>query len=147
MSAEKSGRLAIATPEQTYLRHGIFEPAKMVDGLREEIEKSLTEGYAAFRGTGELGWAASLPSVLLRLYEYETMFDEKLSPFFIALCQYNETLFPSQIISQMLRIHPKIVARDQLRENAHYLGPRKSLDQYPEVSVDQVLGTGVSCAA
>jgi hypothetical protein len=136
--AQKAGRLTIATPEQTYLRHGIFEPTKMVEGLREEIQKSLADGFSAFRGTGELAWAATLPSAVVRLYEYERIFDRNLSSHFVALCQYNETLFSKQVISQMLRIHPKVVARDQLRENPFYIGANKSLDRYPEVTIEEV---------
>lgn len=138
--AQKEGKLTVATPEQTYLRHGIFEPERMVEGLKEEIEKSLVDGFTAFRGAGELGWAATLPSALIRLYEYETIFDERFSPSFLALCQYNETLFSKRVISQMLRIHPKVVARQQLCTNGFYIGPSKPLDEYPEVTVDDLVG-------
>lgn len=144
--AQNCGKLTIATPEQTYLRHGIFEPEKMVEGLRMEIETALADGFSAFRGTGELGWAATLPSALIRLYEYEMLFDEKLSPFFVALCQYNETLFTKQVISQMLRIHPKVIARDQLYDNSFYLGPIQNLDQYPEITIDHLF-TETPCLA
>lgn len=146
-TAQKEGRLTIATPEQTYLRHGIFEPERMVEGLREEIEKALADGFTAFRGTGELGWAATLPSALLRLYEYETIFDERLSPYFVALCQYDETLFSKKVISQMMRIHPKVVAREKLSENSFYLGPKETLDRYPDITVEDLMTSEVGCAA
>lgn len=142
--AEREGRLVVAAPEQTYLRHGIFEPEKMVEGLGEEIRGALKDGFTAFRGTGELGWAASLPSALKRLYEYERLFDAALSPSFIALCQYNETLFSSRTVGDMVRIHPKIVARGRLRENDFYLGPSCQTDDYPLVTVEQAIA---SCGA
>jgi chemotaxis family two-component system sensor kinase Cph1 len=143
---QRNGRLIVATPDQTYLRHGIFEPQRMVDGLKEEVELSLRKGFSAFRGTGELSWATTLPSVLVRLYEYEQCLDANLAPAFVALCQYNETLFDSGIIAQMMRIHPKIVARGKLRENSFYLGPRQSLEKYPAVRVDELMGEAGACA-
>src|SRR4051794_10869859 len=45
VGAQRSGGLLVATPEQTYLKHGIFEPSKMVEGLSEEIQRSLTDGF------------------------------------------------------------------------------------------------------
>ena len=145
LSAERTGCLIVATPEQTYLKHGLFEPAKMVEGLSEEIQRALKDGFGAFRGTGELGWAAALPSALMRLYEYEQLFDAALAPSFVALCQYNETLFPARTIAQMVRIHPKIVARGRILENPHYIGPTPSVDDYPMLCVDEVIPA--ACAA
>jgi two-component system, chemotaxis family, sensor kinase Cph1 len=133
------GRLTVATPEQTYLRHGVFEPEKMVEGLRQEVSFSLDQGFSAFRGTGELGWAAALPSALLRLYEYEQLFDKNLASSFVALCQYHERLFLPEVISQMLRIHPKVVARGQLLTNPFYVGAGVAIANYPPVDVEDLL--------
>jgi hypothetical protein len=128
LRAQTEGRLTIATPEQTYLKHGLFEPEKMVEGLKQEIELSLRQGFSAFRGTGELGWASSLPSALLRLYEYETIFDAELHPSFVALCQYSEGLFREDILARMLCVHPKVITRGRLYRNPHYLPPGLATD-------------------
>ena len=137
--AQKEGRLTVAIPEQTYLRYGIFEPERMIEDLKHEVAKALADGFTAFRGAGELGWAASLPAALVRLYEYETIFDANFSPSFVALCQYSETLFTRSTIAQMLRIHPKVVARQQLCTNSYYIGPSAPLSQYPEVTIEDLL--------
>jgi two-component system, chemotaxis family, sensor kinase Cph1 len=52
--AQRTGQLTVATPDQTYLKHGVFEPEKMVEGLKEEVEFSLAQGFSAFRGTREV---------------------------------------------------------------------------------------------
>jgi hypothetical protein len=135
--AQAERRLTVATPDQTYLRHGVFEPEKMVQGLKEEIRLSLQLGFSAFRGTGELGWAASLPSALLRLYEYEMTLDADLHPSFVALCQYSEGLFRDDILSQMLNVHPKVIARGRLFENPHYVPPgRANYSHRPTITLD-----------
>ena len=145
--AQRAGRLTVASPNNTYLLYGVFEPQKMVDGLKREVQSSLECGCSALRGTGELGWAAALPSALLRLYEYELLFDENLSPAFIALCQYDETLFGPELISQMLRIHPKVVARGRLFDNPFYVGPKSDLARYPRVAVADLLETQTAVSA
>ena len=141
MRAQREGKLTVATPQQTYLRYGIFEPQKMIEELKREVEAAIDDGFSAYRGTGELGWAASLPSALLRLYEYEALFDANLAPAFVALCQYDETLFSPELISQMVRLHPKVVARGRLVENPFYVGPREDLTKLPIVSVAEVAAT------
>jgi hypothetical protein len=146
-AAQRSGFLTVAAPEQTDLRYGIFEPARMLEGLNEEIRRSMKNGFSGFRATGELGWAAALPSALKRLYEYECLVEADLAPLFTVLCQYNETLFPARTIGQMVRIHRKIIARGQMFENPHYIGPTKSVEEYPLVCVDEVIAASHACAA
>jgi hypothetical protein len=137
--AQREGRLTVATPAQTYLRQGIFEPQRMMDELKHEVEESLDRGFSAFRGTGELGWAAALPSALRRLYDYENQFDADLSAAFVALCQYDETLFGPDVVSQMLRIHPKVIARGKLLENPFYLGPSADVSSASHVTIADLL--------
>lgn len=142
--AQQEGQLTVATPDQTYLKHGVFEPEKMIEGLMQEIEFTLSKGFSVFRGTGELGWASALPSALLRLYEYEEMLDSRLSAAFIALCQYNETLFSPELLGQMLRVHPKVLTRGRLFENPFYQHDTPRVCNYPPVTVDHLVSR---CAA
>ena len=146
-SAQRSGQLKVTTPEQTYLKHGVFEPEKMVEGLKEEIRLSVANGYSAFRSTGELGWATGLPSALLRLYEYETLLDSSFASSLVALCQYNESLFQGDVIAQMLRIHPFVVTRNRLVENPFYLGAGASWTKHPRIDVDHLMSVATSVYA
>lgn len=122
-----TGRLTVATPTETYLKHGIFEPDLMIEGLTSEVKRAMADGYKAFRATGELMWAVNLPSALLRLHEYEALLDLRFPDRFIGLCQYNETSFNPEIISQMLRVHPKVIARNRLIQNPYYISNAQSL--------------------
>jgi len=139
LSAQRRGQLTIATPEQTYLKSGVFEPEKMVAGLQEEIRLSMAEGFTAFRSTGELGWAAAVPSALLRLYEYETVLDGSFASHLIALCQYSESLFQGDLVAQMLRVHPMVVTRNRLMQNPFYLGPGIPRATHRRVDVDDLM--------
>jgi two-component system, chemotaxis family, sensor kinase Cph1 len=140
VDAERRGQLTIASHRETYLKCGLFEPRQMAEDLQEEIRKSLRDGFTAFRGTGEMGWAAAVPPALLRLYEYEALIDRAMSGHFIALCQYNEKLFSPALISRMLRIHSTVVARGSVVSNPHYVGPEKFLlNGFDPLTVEDVI--------
>jgi chemotaxis family two-component system sensor kinase Cph1 len=135
------GRLTIATPAETYTKHGVFEPEAMIEGLTAEVKRALADGFKTFRATGELFWALSLPSALLRLHEYEALLDLRYPNAFIGLCQYNEAAFRPEIISQMLRVHPKVIARGKLFRNPHYVSHGRSMTQsLIQVGIDDLTG-------
>src|SRR5688572_17046820 len=79
-AAQKSGALTVSTKHHTYLRHGIFEPAKMTEELCQEVQESIRMGYPAFRATGEMTWALPLPSALAQLSDYETKLHAAFPP-------------------------------------------------------------------
>jgi len=147
VGAQRRGQLTVATPEQTYLKNGVFEPEKMVEGLQEEIQLSLAQGFSAFRGTGELGWAVGLPTALVRLYEYERLLDSSVASRFVALCQYNESLFHGDIVARMLRIHPMVVTRNRLIQNPYYVPPGTCWTEHPRVDVDYLMSTATTVYA
>lgn len=122
--AHERRALRVVTKSETYLRHGIFEPAKMISELRAEVEKALADGFTAFRASGEMTWALDLPSALAPLVEYEANLEAQFQAKFIGLCQYDETRFPQQLISEMIRIHRKVIAQGRLFEHEPYHSPR-----------------------
>ena len=137
---ERNGSLTVATKRETYLRHGIFEPEKMINDLAEEVDRSLSLGFTAFRATGEMTWALALPSSLARLTEYEAKLHARCPEQFIGFCQYNETHFDGRIISDMIRIHPKVIARGRLISNTFYVSPEKlAARDYKQVTVEEMV--------
>lgn len=116
-SALKSGALTIATKNETYLRHGIFEPARMTADLAHEVKESMRMGYTAFRAAGEMTWALPLASALSQLSDYEIRLHAEFPEQFVGLCQYDERGFNERIIADMIRIHPVVIARGKLTQN------------------------------
>ncbi len=101
--------LRVVTKHETYLRHGLFEPAKMIADLQREVEVSLKSGFKGFRATGEMSWALDLPSALARMLSYEAGLHRNFPTEFIGLCQYDETRFPPHIVQGMADIHPVLI--------------------------------------
>lgn len=108
---QREGALQVVTKNETYLRHGAFEPEKMVDDFHKEAERALEEGFTGLRATGEMSWALDLPSTLPRLLRYEEALYERWPAHLLGLCQYDESRFPEAIIEKMEQMH-KVYVRN-----------------------------------
>lgn len=138
--AQKAGALTIATKHETYLRHGIFEPARMTADLAHEVNESLRLGYSAFRAAGEMTWALPLPSALAQLSDYEIRLHAEFPGKFVGLCQYDERGFSERTIADMIRIHPVVIARGKLLQNRFHQPGVTVETLLPEIiTVDQVV--------
>jgi hypothetical protein len=139
-AAKEKGALVIATKKDTYQKHGIFEPKQMVAHLRAEVEHALTLGFSGLRATGEMTWALDTPEALARLTEYEALLHQQFSSRLTGLCQYDETRFSTSIISDIIRIHPKLIVRGKLVQNPFLERPETVLaGSLPHVSVSDLL--------
>lgn len=110
-AAMASGALKVLTVKETYLRHGIFEPMRMIANLDDEVSTTLKAGRSGLRVTGEMSWALDLPSVLSRLCDYEETLRRRWPVKLGGLCQYNESLFPNDVVDRMADCH-YVVVRD-----------------------------------
>jgi MEDS: MEthanogen/methylotroph, DcmR Sensory domain len=106
-----NGALSVVTKHDSYLRHGAFEPERMIEDLDREVRLALQSGFSGLRVTGEMSWALDLPSVLVRLCDYEEKLRRHWPSQLAGLCQYNETLFAGDVVKRMMACHG-IVVRD-----------------------------------
>lgn len=118
--ASASGALSIVTTHDTYLRHGIFEPERMITALDRDVTFALQLGFSGLRVTGEMSWALDLPSALSRLCEYEQELCRRWPKQLGGLCQYNESLFPANVVDKMAECHCAVVRDGNVtRRHAH----------------------------
>jgi len=125
------GQLIILTAKDAYLKHGQFDPDKMVQMLKGETEKALAEGFGALRVTGEMTWALAGEPGSERLVEYEA----KLNGFFpdskcYAICQYDRRRFDADILLDVLHTHPKVICGQHRYDNTnmYYVPPEQFLE-------------------
>ncbi len=115
-----SGALSIVTTHDTYLRHGIFEPEKMIADLDRDVRFALQLGFSGLRVTGEMSWALDLPYALSRLCEYEQELCRRWPAQLGGLCQYNESLFAADVVERMAACHCAVVRDGNLiRHHGH----------------------------
>ena len=111
------GALRVATKQETYLRHGLFEPENMIADLKEEVQSSLGQGFTGFRATGEMTWALDLPSALAQILDYEEALHAQFPAQLIGLCQYDETRFPPHIIRTVINLHSLVIKEGRITRN------------------------------
>ena len=107
--AEANKSLRILTKNETYLRHGLFDPARIVADLDWWIRESLELGFKGFRAAGEMTWALDLPSSFAALLDYARRLEAKTASQFIGLCQFDQTRFPEAVIDRIVEIHSKVI--------------------------------------
>lgn len=116
-ASSASGALSVVTKHDTYLRHGIFDPEKMIADLDGDVKYALQHGFSGLRITGEMSWALDLPSALSRLCEYEHDLYRHWPAQLAGLCQYDESLFPGDLIERMANCHCAFVRDGHIVRN------------------------------
>lgn len=128
----RRGALVIQGTREAYLSSGRFDPAAMVNLLREATDAALASGYAGLLVTGEMSWALGPEPGNERLVEYECL----LNRFFPgsrahAICQYHRGRFPPEIVRDVLRTHPVAVVGGLVCPNPFYEPPEMVLGELP----------------
>ncbi|HKS75639.1 MAG TPA: MEDS domain-containing protein [Terriglobales bacterium] len=108
-AAIADGALKVLTVKETYLRHGIFEPVRMIADLDDDVSTALRAGRSGLRVTGEMSWALDLPSAVSRLCYYEEVLRQRWPVKLGGLCQYDESLFPNELVERMAGCHHVVV--------------------------------------
>jgi hypothetical protein len=121
--AQKDGALQLMTKEQSFYKYGLFDPETMISHLKELESYALSMGFSGLRASGEMGWAIDTPDALLTLRKYEAELHRNFGPKLTGLCQYDLTRIDDEIISEMVRIHPKIIARGRVITNRFTCDP------------------------
>ena len=89
----------------------------MILRLKEETERALKDGFSGLRATGEMTWCLEDKDALSQLICYECELHTQFGKQLTGLCQYDETRFCSAILSDIIRIHPKLFVRGELVQN------------------------------
>lgn len=122
----QNGSLAMLTKSDSYLKEGYFDPDKMINFLREDMNKSIEQGHSGIRVTGEMTWMLAGDPGSEKLMEYES----KLNNFLpgsktCALCQYNRNKFSEEIMLNVFRTHPLIIYKNRVIKNWLYMAPEE----------------------
>jgi hypothetical protein len=100
------GAIAVASPEEVYLRKGYFDPDDVISLGRSMISEALQKGYKALRCACDMTWAKTYKISPKALLDYEArvscLFEDKL----VSICQYNTHLFDEQTVETLLQTHP-----------------------------------------
>lgn len=114
------GGLSVVTEHHAYLRQGFFDPERMTADLDRDVRQALAEGFAGMRVTGESAWALESHATLSRLCDYEQNLCHRWPPQLAALCQYDESRFPAEMVERMIGCHCVVIrGGNVLRHHFH----------------------------
>ncbi len=136
-----SGSLSIFNKQDTYLKHGYFDPELMIQFLKDAVDSAKEGGYSALRITVEMTWMLGGSSGVKRSMEYET----RLSTFIsendiVAVCQYNRKHFDPETILNAIRTHPMVVHGSLVCKNFYYVPPEEFLKpEQTSLEIDRLL--------
>ena len=141
-AALESGALQVLSPQETYLEDGTFDVDDSLTLLEEAVERGSRE-FDGFRVTVEETWLLAEDVTVEEFMELEArvndLFEGEASK---ALCQYDRTRFPPDVIQDVIRTHPQLVHDDGINDNIYYTPPEEFLAaERPATDVDRKLRT------
>jgi two-component system, chemotaxis family, sensor kinase Cph1 len=105
--AVKSGRLAVASQKDTYLRNSHFEPDRMIRFWAEALEPAIASGFSGLRVVSDMSWALGGDPGTGPLIEYEAKLNYFVRNHPVAVtCQYDRNRFSPEVILNVIRTHP-----------------------------------------
>jgi len=117
-----SGQLALLDRNDAYSKEGKFSPFKMISLLKELSKKALEEGYNGLAITGEISWVLDYEDGFEKIMEYENMLNDEIFGLYpvTAICRYNIDRFTSNMIKNIIEVHPIVIWKGKIHENPFY---------------------------
>ncbi|MGA3242128.1 MAG: MEDS domain-containing protein [Bryobacteraceae bacterium] len=125
----RSRALIVAGKQETYLKHGRFEPDRWMDFLSQATDEA---GHGKFSGMrtllGEMTWALGEDTAPEILIEYEARLSDFVRDHEVRiLCQYNRDRFSPELALAVIRTHPVVVYGGMICQNPYYVPPDEFL--------------------
>ena len=134
-----SGQLSILDRKQSYFEQGYFDGNHMIERWKHSTDLAIKENYPGLRAAGDVPCQDETGDMLDKVLQYEV----ELNNFFpknkaLALCLYNRSLFPEEVLSKILFAHPMVMHNKTICYNSFYVSP----DEFsPTLEADQKLDT------
>jgi hypothetical protein len=117
-----SRQCRILEAEQVYCPDGTFTVGRMIDTVAEAYHRSIREGYAGARLTGEMTWSRRGLPGSEDLAEYECRLNILLRTVpTTAVCQYDAQRFDGATLYDILSVHPMMIVHGQVVMNPYYV--------------------------
>lgn len=116
------GQVTILSHRDAYSKEGNFKPDNMIALIKALSLEAIEEGYQAFAITGEVSWVLDDISGFEKIMDYEYQLNNKIFGNYpvSAVCRYNLNKFSSQMIRNIIEVHPIIIWEGQIHHNPFY---------------------------
>ena len=120
-AALTSGQFNVFTSEETYLRGGEETLPRLLDFLRQTLERSKQENHCV-RTWGEMNWVGRGLLPIRDVLTYEARVNQFLPDFECTLvCAYDLAQTSSLVLADILATHPWAIIKGRLRKNPYYV--------------------------
>lgn len=121
----------ILSSDRSHLRNGTFDPRRMIDGLRAQIDGALHDGFLGLCASGDMRWELGDDENFDRLLEYEARLEEVMRDRPLrGICQYHRDIVPQRAVRDALLTHRSAYLGDTLQhDNLFYVPPELLLGE------------------
>jgi ABC-type transporter Mla MlaB component len=100
------GQMEVRTAQRTYLPDGAFDAERMLECLRGDNERAVSEGWAGLSINGDMSWALAKPDGHEALGEYEQRLNDVIpGPAPVLVCQYDHSRGRHGSVSELVGVH------------------------------------------
>lgn len=125
---QDGGQCVFVEAEKVYCPDGRFSVGRMLDRLADAHHRSVREGFAGARVTGEMSWSLKDYPGSRDLLEYEARINLLVRDVpTTAVCQYDARLFDGATLYGILSVHPMMIVHGRVVRNPYYLEPEDFL--------------------
>lgn len=122
----ESSQLLLLDSKEIFLHNGYFDPGDTISCMRSLVDKTLNEGYPALRMVCEMSWAPGFIDGADKLLEYESKLrDLSRKSKLVSICQFDQRIFETRILIEMLHVHPATIIGTELYDNRMNFNPEE----------------------
>lgn len=116
-------QLSIVDKKDAYSKDGSFDPSRMIELLKTLADNAINDGYTAFSITGELSWVLDYEAGFDKIMEYEWKLNQQIFSGYqvSAICRYNINKFSSEMLVNIVQVHPIVIWEGKIHENPYYI--------------------------
>ena len=132
---ETAGGSLILSSEQNLKDGEYFDVPRMINGLKNVLDRALDDGYVGLWATGDMTWEIGPRKDFSKLLEYEWKLEEffQENPKMTGVCQYRADIMPRIAMRQGLLSHASILVNETLSlVNPRYLHPERFTNEAAE---------------
>jgi hypothetical protein len=118
-----SGRVSVASSEETYLAGGLFDIERMTKFVENTVAAAKANGRRV-RTAGWMGWLQAGAPGTDRAMEYEARMNYLVPKYDCTfMCVYDMAQLGGPEVVDIMATHPWVILNGQIRENSKYILP------------------------
>jgi signal transduction histidine kinase len=112
--------LLLYAKSDAFIRQDRFDLDALFAILEDLCAEAAIRGFPAIRLAGEMTWALDGNLAVEQLCEFENRLNKISTPLLRSMCQFNLDRFGSEILGEIVRVHPHIIFEGKSYHNSQF---------------------------